>query len=139
MTLKLIVLFTAIPIIEIYLLVKVGTAIGVIPTALAVVGTGVLGAVLARKEGVSVLQRTRRKFREGKLPAEELIDGMILLVSGAFLLTPGILTDFIGLIGLVPWFRSKLIDYGRNWFRKEWSAKQKTYIDVNGDVEDDEI
>lgn len=135
MSFKLILLFTALPLIEIYLLVKVGTAIGVVPTALAVVGTGVIGALLARKEGVSVLRRTREKFREGKLPAEELIDGIILLVSGAFLLTPGILTDVVGLTGLIPWFRSKLIRYGRNWFKREWSAKQKTYIDV--EEEDD--
>lgn len=136
MSFKLILLFTALPLIEIYLLVKVGTAIGVVPTALAVVGTGVIGALLARKEGVSVLRRTREKFREGKLPAEELIDGIILLVSGAFLLTPGILTDVVGLTGLIPWFRSKLIRYGRNWFKREWSAKQKTYIDVEEEDDD---
>lgn len=130
MSFKLILLFTALPLAEIYLLVKVGTAIGVIPTALLVVGTGVVGATLARKEGLSVLRRTRRKFRQGQLPAEELIDGIVLLVSGAFLLTPGILTDLIGLVGLVPWFRRKLIGYGRSWFEKEWNAKQKTYIDV---------
>ncbi len=131
MSFKLILLFTALPLAEIYLLVKVGTAIGVIPTALLVVGTGVVGATLARKEGLSVLRRTREKFRQGQLPAEELIDGIVLLVSGAFLLTPGILTDVIGLVGLIPWFRKKLINYGRSWFKKEWNAKQKTYIDVD--------
>lgn len=133
MSLRLILLFTALPLVEIYLLVKVGTAIGVIPTALAVVGTGVLGALLARKEGLSVFRRTREKLRQGKLPAEELIDGIVLLVSGAFLLTPGILTDAIGLTGLIPWFREKLIGYGRDWFKREWDEKQETYIDVEGD------
>lgn len=130
MSLKLILLFTAIPLVEIYLLVKVGATIGAIPTALLVVGTGVVGAVLARKEGLSVLRRTRKKFRQGQLPTEELTNGAVLLVSGAFLLTPGILTDIIGLIGLVPWFRKKLVGYGRNWFKKEWNEKQETYIDV---------
>lgn len=137
MSFKLILLFTALPLTEIYLLVKVGNTIGVIPTALLVVGTGLVGAMLARKEGVSVLGRTREKFRQGKLPAEELIDGIVLLLSGAFLLTPGILTDVIGLVGLVPWFREKLIGYGRSWFEKEWSAKQKTYIDVEEEEKDD--
>ncbi|MBS3765409.1 FxsA family protein [Candidatus Bipolaricaulota bacterium] len=133
MSFRLILLFTALPLIEIYLLVKIGSAIGVIPTALAVVGTGVVGALLARKEGLSVFRRTRGKLRQGKLPAEELIDGIVLLVSGAFLLTPGILTDVIGLTGLIPWFRRKLIGYGRDWFKREWDEKQETYIDVEGD------
>ena len=130
MSLKLILLFTALPLVEIFLLIKVGTAIGVLPTALIVVGTGVVGALLARREGLSVIRRIRKKFHEGRLPAEELIDGVILLVSGAFLLTPGIVTDFIGLAGLVPYLRRWLRNYGRRWFKKEWNSKRKSYIDV---------
>jgi UPF0716 protein FxsA len=133
MALRLILLFTALPLIEIYLLVKVGTTIGLLPTVLVVAGTGVVGAMLARQEGISVLRRTREKLQEGELPTEEIINGMILLVSGAFLLTPGIVTDVIGLIGLVPWFRRKLMNFGRRWFKREWDVKQKTYIDVEGE------
>lgn len=133
MAIRLILLFTALPLIEIYLLVEVGTAIGVFPTVLVVAGTGVAGAMLARHEGISVLKRTREKLQEGELPAEEIIDGMILLVSGAFLLTPGILTDVIGLVGLVPWFRRRLMGYSRRWFKREWEIKRKTYIDVESD------
>ncbi|MFB6290161.1 MAG: FxsA family protein [Candidatus Bipolaricaulia bacterium] len=130
MSVRLILLFTALPLIEIYLLIKVGAAIGVIRTALVVVGTGVVGALLARKEGLSVLRRMRRKFREGKLPAEELIDGVILLISGAFLLTPGIVTDVVGLAGLIPFLRRGVRGYGRRWFKKEWESKRESYIDV---------
>ncbi|MBS3735766.1 MAG: FxsA family protein [Candidatus Bipolaricaulota bacterium] len=130
MSLRLIFLFTALPLIEIYLLIRVGNAIGYFLTALLVVGTGLVGALLARREGISVLRRMRKKFREGRMPAEELIDGVILLLSGAFLLTPGIVTDVIGLAGLIPFFRRGVRGYGRRWFRKEWDSKRKSYIDV---------
>lgn len=130
MSIRLIFLFTALPLIEIYLLVKVGTAIGVLPTALVVVGTGVVGAMLARREGVSVFRRMKEKLGRGELPADELVDGVILLVSGAFLLTPGIVTDILGIAGLIPFFRKGVRAYGRSWFKREWDSKQKSYIDV---------
>jgi UPF0716 protein FxsA len=130
MSFRLIFLFTALPLIEIYLLIKVGNAIGYLATALIVVGTGVVGAMLARREGLSVLRRMREKLREGQMPAEELIDGAILLVSGALLLTPGIVTDVVGLAGLIPLFRRGVKGYGRRWFKREWDSKRKTYIDV---------
>ncbi len=130
MSLRLIFLFTALPLIEIYLLIKVGAAIGGLKTALLVVGTGVVGALLARKEGLTVWRSLKGKLRDGQLPAEELIDGVILLLSGAFLLTPGIVTDVVGLAGLVPFFRRRVGHYGRSWFQKEWSSKQESYIDV---------
>ena len=136
MSLRLILLFTALPLIEIYLLVKVASVIGYLQTAFIVVGTGVVGALLARREGLSVLRSMKRKFREGELPAEELIDAVILLLSGAFLLTPGIVTDVIGLSGLVPFFRKGLRGYGRRWFKKEWNSKRKSYIDVEEKKED---
>ena len=136
MSLRLILLFTALPLIEIYLLIKVASVIGFLQTALIVVGTGVVGALLARREGLSVLRSMKRKFREGELPAEELIDAVILLLSGAFLLTPGIVTDVIGLSGLVPFFRKGLRGYGRRWFKKEWNSKRKSYIDVEEKKED---
>ncbi len=130
MSVRLIFLFTALPLVEIYLLIKVGNAIGYLMTALVVVGTGVVGALLARKEGLSVLGRMREKLRRGQMPAEELIDGVILLISGAFLLTPGIVTDVIGLVGLIPFLRKRVREYGRSWFKREWDSKRKTYIDV---------
>jgi UPF0716 protein FxsA len=136
MSIRLVFLFTALPLLEIYLLVKVGSAIGVLRTALVVVGTGVVGAFLARREGLSVLRSMKEKFRQGQLPAEELIDGVILLLSGAFLLTPGIVTDFVGLVGLIPFFRKGIRGYGRKWFKKEWDSKRKSYIDVEDEKQD---
>ena len=80
----------------------------------------------------------KEKFREGQLPAEELMDGVILLVSGAFLLTPGIVTDVVGLAGLIPYCRRGLRGYGRKWFKKEWNSKRKSYIDVEEKVDVEE-
>ncbi len=131
MSAKLIVLFTAIPLLEIVFLVRIGKAIGVWWTALIVVGTGVVGALLARREGVSVLKRMREKFQEGRLPTAELIDGAILLISGAFLLTPGVLTDFIGLAGLIPFTRRGIRLYSQKWVKKEWDLKRQSYINVD--------
>ncbi|MBS3787138.1 FxsA family protein [Candidatus Bipolaricaulota bacterium] len=130
MSLRLIFLFTALPLVEIYLLIRIGNAIGYLFAALLVVGTGVVGALLARREGLSVWRRMKEKFQEGQLPAEELIDGVILLLSGAFLLTPGIVTDVIGLAGLIPFFRRGVRGYGRRWFKREWDTKRESYIDV---------
>jgi len=133
---KWIVLFTALPLLEIYLLVKIGTTLGLWPTVLIVVGTGVVGALLARHEGIYILRSVLEKFRNGQLPAQELIDGAILLISGAFLLTPGIVTDFIGLLGLIPFTRRALRSFGQNWVKREWNLKSQTYVDLEDDQAD---
>lgn len=131
MSLKLILLFTLIPLLEIFFLVKIGTAIGVWWTVLIVVGTGVVGALLARREGMSVIGRMKKKFQEGQLPAAELVDGAILLISGAFLLTPGVLTDFIGLMGLFPLTRRGIRLYSQRWAKREWDIKRRSYVEVD--------
>ncbi|MFP3952606.1 MAG: FxsA family protein [Candidatus Acetothermia bacterium] len=131
MSAKLIILFTALPLLEIVFLVRIGAAIGVWWTALIVAGTGVVGALLARREGINVLGRMRERFQEGELPTAELIDGAILLISGAFLLTPGVLTDFIGLAGLVPFSRRGIRLYSQKWVKREWDLKRQSYINVD--------
>ncbi|MDH5258879.1 MAG: FxsA family protein [Gammaproteobacteria bacterium] len=98
----LIVLFVAIPVIEIYLLIKVGSVIGAIPTILMIIGTAVLGASLLRMQGISTFQRVQSTMQRGEIPALEMMEGLILLISGALLLTPGFFTDAIGFIALIP-------------------------------------
>lgn len=98
----LIVLFIAIPVIEIYLLIKVGSVIGAIPTILMIIGTAVLGAALLRMQGISTFQRVQGAMQRGEIPAIEMLEGLILLISGALLLTPGFFTDAIGFIALIP-------------------------------------
>ena len=99
---RLLLLFTIVPIVELALLIWVGQRIGFWPTVLMIAGTAVLGSYLAHREGLSALARFRAKVGSGGLPSDELTDGIIILIAGAFLLTPGVLTDFVGFLGLLP-------------------------------------
>ncbi len=102
MFLRLLLLFTVVPLIELYLLVELGTVIGIGPTVLLVVTTGVLGAWLARWQGLGVLTRVSEDLAQGRLPTDALIDGLLILIAGAVLLTPGLITDALGFFLLVP-------------------------------------
>jgi len=102
MFLRLLLLFTVVPLIELFLLIKIGGVIGVVPTIAIVIGTGVLGAGLARWQGLAVLRRINDDMTAGRLPTDALIDGLLILVAAAVLLTPGLLTDTLGLVLLVP-------------------------------------
>ena len=102
MFLRLLLLFTVVPLIELYLLITIGGVIGVVPTIAIVIGTGVLGAWLARWQGLAVLQRISEEMTAGRLPTDALIDGLLILVAAAVLLTPGLLTDTLGFVLLVP-------------------------------------
>jgi len=102
MFLRLLLLFTVVPLIELYLLITIGGVIGVVPTIAIVIGTGVLGAWLARWQGLAVLRRISEEMTAGRLPTDALIDGLLILVAAAVLLTPGLLTDTLGFVLLVP-------------------------------------
>jgi len=102
MFLRLLLLFTVVPLIELFLLIKIGGVIGVVPTIAIVIGTGVLGAGLARWQGLAVLRRINDDMTAGRLPTDALIDGLLILVAAALLLTPGLLTDTVGFVLLVP-------------------------------------
>lgn len=99
------VLFLIIPILEIYLLIQVGGIIGAFPTIILVVLTAVIGAGLLRQQGLSTLARFQQNLSQGKLPAQELIEGILLAVGGALLMTPGFVTDTIGFLCLIPFTR----------------------------------
>lgn len=105
---RLILLFLLTPAIELGLLIQVDRLIGFWPTIGLIVATGVAGSYLARREGISAWQRFNRRLAQGGLPGKELIDGVIILVAGALLITPGVLTDFIGFIGLIPFTRAPI-------------------------------
>jgi UPF0716 protein FxsA len=105
----LLLLFLAIPVLEIYLLIKVGAVIGAFPTVFMVVFTAVLGAWLLRIQGFATLNRVRQTMAQGGIPAIEMLEGAVLLVAGALLLTPGFFTDTIGFLCLVPSFRRVMI------------------------------
>ena len=105
---RLLLLFVGVPLVELVLLVRIGEAIGFWPTVALVMATGVLGAALARAQGVATWARFRRTLAGGGMPGRELVEGALILVAGAVLLTPGILTDAAGFLLLVPPFRRRL-------------------------------
>jgi UPF0716 protein FxsA len=129
MFLRLLLLFTLVPLLELFLLVKLGTVIGIGATVLIVVCTGVLGAWLARWQGLGVLRRVTEDLNQGRLPAEALIDGLLILIAGAVLLTPGLITDTLGFLLLVP--------RGRAVVRRLIAARfEKRSVDGNPDTID---
>lgn len=99
---KLFILFTIIPIAELYLLIKIGGMIGAFNTVLIILFTAVIGAYLAKTQGFVVIRKINQALNEGRIPAQELLDGLFVLLGGFTLLTPGFLTDFIGLSMLFP-------------------------------------
>jgi UPF0716 protein FxsA len=108
-TLFLVVLI--IPFAEIYLLLQVGGIIGALPTILLVVFTAALGAWLMRQQGFATFQRFQASLAQGVIPAYEMIEGPIILVGGALLLTPGFITDILGFACLIPSLRRKIAQY----------------------------
>jgi UPF0716 protein FxsA len=119
---KLFLAFTLVPFIEIYLLIKIGGQVGAFNTILIVILTGLLGASLARLEGIKTMTKVRDSLNRGDLPAEEMLDAMLIFVAGVVLLTPGFITDLVGLALLVP----KLRFWFKRWLRKkfdEWLEK----------------
>lgn len=105
------ILFLAIPIAEIYLLIEVGSVIGVFPTILLVVGTAVLGAALLRQQGLSTITRFQNNMAAGQLPATEMLEGVLLIIGGALLMTPGFFTDAIGFLCLIPVSRKVIVHF----------------------------
>ncbi len=99
---RLLLLFTVVPLVELALLLEIGQLVGLPATLALVFGTGVLGAWLARREGLRALTRVQKETAAGRLPADALLDGLLILIAGAVLLTPGLLTDVAGFLLLIP-------------------------------------
>ena len=127
MFLKLFLAFTLIPVVELYLLIKVGSVIGALNTILLVILTGASGAYLARLQGLQTMFRVRTRLQQGEMPAEDLLDALIILAAGIVLLTPGFLTDIAGLLLLLPMSRRKF----KKWLRRnldEWLQNSRVRI-----------
>lgn len=98
----LVVLFIGIPFAEIYVLLQVGHAIGVLNTLALLLLVSIVGAWLAKREGLGVLRRMQRAVNEGRVPGTELVDGFLVLLAAALMLTPGFLTDIVAIFLLLP-------------------------------------
>ncbi len=119
MFIKLLFLFIFVPIIEIYILIEAGRQIGVLSTVSLVILTGIAGAVLARSQGFQLLSRIQSDLQSGRVPAEEIFDGAMILAGGIVLLTPGFCTDLIGFILLTPVTRKHVKAWLRRWIEKK--------------------
>ncbi len=121
---KLLLLFIIVPAIELILLIQIGQVVGTLPTIALIVFTGVLGAFLAKRQGMQVLTRIRIGTQSGQIPADSIFDGAIILVAGAFLMTPGILTDSVGFLCLIPVTRQMIKNFIRAKFEKAVQSGQ---------------
>ncbi|MDM8546965.1 FxsA family protein [Candidatus Venteria ishoeyi] len=107
----LFLIFIIVPVIEIYLLITVGSIIGAWITILLIIATAMIGSVLLRQQGISALQRAQHNMQRGEAPAQELLEGLVLLIGGLLLITPGFFTDVLGFICLIPPLRRGLIRF----------------------------
>jgi UPF0716 protein FxsA len=124
----LIALFIGMPVLELALLFKLHGAVGFVPTVLLVLFTGVAGAALVRRQGINMLFKIQQEMANGNLPAPQMIDGVMILIAGALLITPGLITDFVGFALLIPFVRERI----RFWLRNKLEQKIRNgYIQVN--------
>jgi UPF0716 protein FxsA len=117
---RLLALFVLVPIAELALLIRLGEIIGLWPTLGLIVLTGIAGSALAKQQGFSTLRRLQRRMSRGEMPGRELVDGVIILIAGAFLLTPGVLTDVVGFLGLLPLTRPAI----RAWLIRQFKQRE---------------
>ncbi len=102
-------IFLVVPVVEIFLLIQVGQVIGAWWTILLVVLTAIIGVRLLKIQGISTLMRAQEKLQSGNMPAQEMLEGVGLIVAGTFLLTPGFFTDAVGFCLLIPPIRNWLV------------------------------
>ena len=128
---RLFLLFVVVPVVDLALLVAVGDRLGFWPTVGVVVLTALVGSWLARREGVAAWRRVQSRMATGGVPGPELVDGLVILVAGTLLLTPGFITDVVGLLGLFPPSRAVIRGVVRTRFE---AAVQRGAVRVAGGV-----
>ena len=112
------VLFLVVPFVELFVLLQVGQAIGVVDTNVLLVQVSIVGAWLVKREGLGVLRRAQARASAGAVPGRELVDGVLILFAGALLLTPGFVTDLVGILLLLPPVRAALRGSTVRWLRR---------------------
>ena len=126
---KLLFLFIFVPLIEMALLVALGDMIGFWATIAIVLSTGFAGAGLARWQGLKIIHRIKNELAAGRIPGDALIGGLLVLLAGAVLLTPGVITDLLGFLLLIPLTRIPIQAQFKRWF-KGWAVRNASNIRV---------
>lgn len=114
----LLLLFTVIPAIEIFLFIEIGARIGAFETFIIVMTTGVVGAALAKSEGFSILSKLQSQLQSGQMPADTIVQGLMIFAGGLLLITPGFLTDIVGLCMVFPGTRHLLLIFVKKHINK---------------------
>jgi UPF0716 protein FxsA len=125
----LLLLMTIVPLLEAYLLVVLGQAMGVWPTIALIVLTAGVGALLGKREGLKVWRQWRDSLREGRMPEEGILGGVLVLIGATLLITPGVLTDVIGISLLVPVSRRFIAKYVRRYLEKRFSDRTRYRVE----------
>jgi UPF0716 protein FxsA len=118
----LLILFILVPVLELYILIKIGSYLGAFQTVALVVFTALFGIVIARLEGLRKLQQIRQSLSQGIIPAEEIVDGVLIFVAGILLVIPGVLTDLFALVLLIPYTRTIF----KRWLRRRFDRMVAT-------------
>jgi UPF0716 protein FxsA len=119
---RVLLLFAIVPVVELLILIKIGSQIGVFNTVALVIVTALLGVMLVRLEGLRTLRQIQLSLSQGQIPAEELLDGVLIFVGGILLLTPGVLTDLFALVLLVPFTRMHF----KRWLRRRFDRMMES-------------
>lgn len=122
----LLLLFVLIPAADLALLLFIGAEIGIYSTLLIIVVTGFAGAVLYRTQSWYTVQRSRQAMQEGRMPDTEIIDGIFIIAGAALLVTPGLITDLLGFMALLPITRRGLKKLLKRWLRKQMESGRVT-------------
>ncbi|MFQ2228848.1 FxsA family protein [Aeromonas hydrophila] len=134
---KLFLLLVGLVVLELTVMIEVGSVIGALPTVGLLILTAVLGSSLVRSEGIKTLFNAQQKMQQGEMPGREVMGGMMLALAGLLLIIPGFVTDFFGILLLQPWLRNKLADklIGSNQFKMQmggFQARQQPLDEVPG-------
>jgi len=127
---RLILLFVVTPLVELAILVYLGTLIGVLYTILIVVVTGLVGAFLTKNQGLTTFSRIRSSIERGILPTEELFQGVLILIGGLLLLTPGLVTDLAGFAMLIPQTRNVAAKWLRRFIQCKIQQREVQYWEI---------
>jgi UPF0716 protein FxsA len=113
---RLALLFIGLPLLELYILIKIGSHLGAFTTIALIIFSGVLGLLLARFEGLRTLHQIRQNLSQGIVPAEEMVDSVLIFVGGVLFVVPGVITDFAALVLLIPFTRTIF----KRWLRRRF-------------------
>jgi UPF0716 protein FxsA len=133
---RLLILFVAIPLLELYILIKVGKYLGTENTILIVILTGILGAAFARSQGAGIINKIRETLNQGQIPGNEMIQGILIFAGGIMLITPGFLTDILGFSLILPYSRQIFAGFLISYIKKKIESGRVQFYQQDNDFSD---